>query len=276
MSRWNTTRRPESPNTYKIVVGQVQGPPGTPSRGAGRPAAGARFVCPKLAASFWDKLADVDKMIEVRYAGAVVSRSAVVRDLDARGLFIGLAEPLPVGTEVTLALDGDDVPAKVASVSESQELTRAGMRVVFTGPSSAELFRALADATPAAPMSGSGSARVMTSASASGSGSARVAAPASSSGSGASRVAAPAAPVSSPPVVDSKPAAPVPVPVPVAASAPVAAASTADGSDDGVDVSGPIASGEGGGAAAPGGPPSGGGAGGGGGGGRRNRRNRRR
>ena len=213
-------------------------------------------------------------MIEVRYAGAVVSRSAVVRDLDARGLFIGLAEPLPVGTEVTLALDGDDVPAKVASVSESQELTRAGMRVVFTGPSSAELFRALADATPAAPMSGSGSARVMTSASASGSGSARVAAPASSSGSGATRVAAPAAPVSSPPVVDSKPAAPVPVPV--AASAPVAAASTADGSDDGVDVSGPIASGEGGGAAAPGGPPSGGGAGGGGGGGRRNRRNRRR
>src|SRR4051812_11872456 len=144
-------------------------------------------------------------MIEVRYAGAVVSRSAVVRDLDARGLFIGLAEPLPVGTEVTLALGGDAVAAKVASVSESQELTRAGMRVVFADSSSAELFRAVADATPAAeapaaPVSGA-------------SGSGRVSAPASGSRSGAAsaRVAAPAAGVSSPPAAESRVAAPAPV-----------------------------------------------------------------
>jgi len=236
-------------------------------------------------------------MIEVRYAGAVVSRSAVVRDLDARGLFIGLAEPLPVGTEVTLGLGDDAISAKVASVSESQELTRAGMRVVLADPSSAELFRALADATPALPMSGSGSARVLTSLSASGSGSARVAAPTSSLASGP--VMAPAA-GSSPPVVESKPSpspGPVPLgtglPAPVATSASPAppavatnhsstsnadAAAASDGADDVVDASGPIVGGSG--AGAGGGPatgPGGGGAGsGGGGGGRRNRRNRRR
>ena len=29
----------------------------------------------------------MDKMIEVRYAGVVVGRSAIVRELDTRGLF---------------------------------------------------------------------------------------------------------------------------------------------------------------------------------------------
>jgi len=219
----------------------------------------------------------VDKIIEVRYAGAVVSQSAVVRDLDAHGLFVGLTEPLPVGTEVTLAVGEDAVAAKVAAVFESQELTRSGMRVAFADPSAMALFTALADATPAVPMStGSNSARVMTSLSASGSGSARVGTPASSAGSGPAKVVAPVAPVSSAPVVESKPAAPVPVSV--GSSAPVAAP---DAADDVVDVSGPVASSEGG--AADGGGAGGGGAGGpaggaggGGGGGRRNRRNRRR
>jgi len=249
----------------------------------------------------------VDKIIEVRYAGAVVSRSAVVRDLDARGLFIGLTEPLPVGTEVTLALGGDAVPAKVASVFESQELTRAGMRVVFGDSSSSELFRAIADATPAAEapsasLSGSsGSGRVVAPASGSRSG--------ASSGAGSARVVAPAAAVSSAPVQESRVAAPVPVSVP--SSAPVAAtssppvttlptsggaaavspvvspspkiaaqvdaepASPADAADD-VDASGPVTSGDGGNRGGASGTGGGAPGGGGGGGGRRNRRNRRR
>jgi len=79
-------------------------------------------------------------MIEVRYAGAVVGRSAIVRELDTRGLFLGTTEPMPVGTLVTLKVGEHAVEGKVASVAESQELARAGMRVRFADPASATLF----------------------------------------------------------------------------------------------------------------------------------------
>lgn len=79
-------------------------------------------------------------MIEVRYAGAVVGRSAIVRELDTNGLFLGITEPMPVGTSVTLKIGEQTAEGKVALVSESQELARAGMRVKFSDPASARLF----------------------------------------------------------------------------------------------------------------------------------------
>jgi hypothetical protein len=94
----------------------------------------------------------VDKMIEVRYAGAVVGRSAIVRELDTNGMFLGTTEPMPVGTLITLKIGDQTVQAKVATVAESQELARAGMRVRFADPASAALFGAPAEATePATP-----------------------------------------------------------------------------------------------------------------------------
>lgn len=91
-------------------------------------------------------------MIEVRYAGAVVGRSAIVRDLDTQGLFLGTTEPMPVGTVVTLKIGDQTVLAKVSAVAESQELARAGMRVRFADPAAASLFGAPAEsAEPAVP-----------------------------------------------------------------------------------------------------------------------------
>ncbi|HEX2658495.1 MAG TPA: hypothetical protein VHU40_09490 [Polyangia bacterium] len=92
----------------------------------------------------------MDKMIEVRYAGAVVGRTTVVRELDTRGLFLGITEPLPVGTPVTLKIGDDTVDGKVSSVSESQELARAGMRVRFLDPGAATLFGTPGEAAPEA------------------------------------------------------------------------------------------------------------------------------
>jgi hypothetical protein len=87
-------------------------------------------------------------MIEVRYAGAVVGRTAVVRELDTRGLFLGIAEPLPVGTPVILKIGDESVAGKVSAVAESQELARAGMRVRFADPASAALFGPPGEAAP--------------------------------------------------------------------------------------------------------------------------------
>lgn len=93
----------------------------------------------------------MDKMIEVRYAGVVVGRSAVVRELDTRGLFLGITEPMPVGTPVILRIaerGGTDIHAKVELVSESQELVHAGMRVRFADPAAATLFGTPVQAPP--------------------------------------------------------------------------------------------------------------------------------
>ena len=91
-------------------------------------------------------------MIEVRYAGVVIGRTAIVRELDTRGLFLGITEPMPVGTPVSLRI-GDQpvdkaVQGKVEVVSESQELAGAGMRVRFADPKSAALFGTPKEAAP--------------------------------------------------------------------------------------------------------------------------------
>jgi hypothetical protein len=86
----------------------------------------------------------VDKMIEVRYAGVVVGRSAIIRELDTRGLFLGITEPMPVGTPVVLRISGrsaaEDVEGKIDAVSESQDMEKAGMRVRFANPQAATVF----------------------------------------------------------------------------------------------------------------------------------------
>jgi hypothetical protein len=73
----------------------------------------------------------VENTIEVRYAGVVVGRSTVVRDLGAAGTFIGLAEPMPVGTLVTLKMGDVLKEASVAEVIESADADAVGMRVQF-------------------------------------------------------------------------------------------------------------------------------------------------
>ena len=89
-------------------------------------------------------------MIEVRYAGAVVGRTSIVRELDTRGVFLGITEPLPVGTPVTLKIGDETVAGKVSGVAESQELARAGMRVRFADPAVATLFGTPDEAPPEA------------------------------------------------------------------------------------------------------------------------------
>jgi hypothetical protein len=94
----------------------------------------------------------VDKMIEVRYAGVVIGRTAIIRELDTRGLFLGITEPMPVGSPLSLRI-GDQtidqaVQGKVEVVSESQELAHAGMRVRFSDPRSATLFGTPSEAPP--------------------------------------------------------------------------------------------------------------------------------
>jgi hypothetical protein len=93
-------------------------------------------------------------MIEVRYEGALIGRSAIIRELDTRGLFLGITEPMPVGTPVTLKIGDEAVAGRVAAVSESQELARAGMRVRFTDPRAATLFGTPVEAAPEAEPAG--------------------------------------------------------------------------------------------------------------------------
>jgi hypothetical protein len=87
-------------------------------------------------------------MIEVRYAGVVVGRSSIIRELDTRGLFLGMTEPLPLGTAVDLKIDEHTVAGRVEHVSESQELARAGMRVRFSHADSAIFFGIPVEAPP--------------------------------------------------------------------------------------------------------------------------------
>jgi hypothetical protein len=73
----------------------------------------------------------VEDPIEVRYAGVIVGRTTAVRGLDARGAFIGIPEPLPVGTIVTLKLPDGQKEAHVEEVVESADANAVGMRVGF-------------------------------------------------------------------------------------------------------------------------------------------------
>lgn len=71
----------------------------------------------------------MDNSVEVRYAGVVVGRGALVKELGADAIFVGLPDPLPVGTLVTLKI-GDAVrDARVDEVVESADVSTAGMRV---------------------------------------------------------------------------------------------------------------------------------------------------
>jgi hypothetical protein len=75
----------------------------------------------------------VDNSVEVRYAGVVVGRGSIVKDLGAGSAFVGVPEPLPVGTLVMLKI-GDAVhEARVDDVVESSEPTIVGMRVSWGG-----------------------------------------------------------------------------------------------------------------------------------------------
>jgi hypothetical protein len=73
----------------------------------------------------------VESAQEVRYSGVVVGRGVPVRERDASGAFVVLAEPLPVGTRITLRGEGDDVEARVTAVTESANPDLAGVRIAF-------------------------------------------------------------------------------------------------------------------------------------------------
>jgi hypothetical protein len=91
----------------------------------------------------------VDYSVEVRYAGVVVGRGALVKDLGPDAAFVGIPEPLPVGTLVTLKI-GDAVrEARVDDVVESSDATAVGMRVRWGG--GAETSRSAPAMPPAAP-----------------------------------------------------------------------------------------------------------------------------
>jgi hypothetical protein len=148
-------------------------------------------------------------MVEVRYAGVVVGRSAIIRELDPDGLFLGVTEPLPVGTIVTLKVGNDETEGRVEKVSESGDLPKSGMRIGFrdhrgfqllggTPPADSRPVVAVA-ATPAPPSV------------------AALAPPMASSPSPAAAAAAAAAPAAAAPVVSSPAAAAEAVPEPAAA-----------------------------------------------------------
>jgi len=83
--------------------------------------------------------------VEIRYAGVTVARSSAVRELDTKGLFLGLTEPLPSGTDVALKVGDEEIPCRVTTVVESADISKAGMRVAFRVPGKAALFGSAED-----------------------------------------------------------------------------------------------------------------------------------
>ena len=78
----------------------------------------------------------MDDLIEIRYAGMVVAKSASIRDRNAVGFFIGVNDPMPVGTYVSLTINDqpkNEQPrnARVDQVVESTDASLAGMRLRF-------------------------------------------------------------------------------------------------------------------------------------------------
>jgi hypothetical protein len=69
--------------------------------------------------------------IEIRYAGVLLGRATQSRDQGPAGLFIAYAEPLPVGTQISVKIGDGEQPGKVVDVVESSDPTVAGMRVVY-------------------------------------------------------------------------------------------------------------------------------------------------
>jgi hypothetical protein len=79
----------------------------------------------------------VESALEVRYSGVVVGRGVPIRDRDAGGAFVVLAEPLPVGTRITLRGEGAEAEeqGRVTAVTESANPDLAGMRIEFLSAS---------------------------------------------------------------------------------------------------------------------------------------------
>jgi hypothetical protein len=82
----------------------------------------------------------VEQTIEVRYAGVVIGRATSVADSDASGVFLGLGDPMPVGTTVSVQVAGDVVDGRVEQVAESADPAKCGMRIRFDDPSALSLF----------------------------------------------------------------------------------------------------------------------------------------
>jgi hypothetical protein len=73
----------------------------------------------------------VETAQEVRYSGVVVGRGVPIRERDGGGAFVVLAEPLPVGTKVTVRGEGGEEQGRVTEVIESANPDQAGMRIQF-------------------------------------------------------------------------------------------------------------------------------------------------
>src|SRR6266700_4014596 len=71
----------------------------------------------------------VETTIELGYAGVVIGRVTVAGEIDENGLFLPVPDPLPVGTRVSLKIDGRTTEARVIGVTETAEPGKAGMRV---------------------------------------------------------------------------------------------------------------------------------------------------
>jgi hypothetical protein len=90
----------------------------------------------------------VDNSVEVRYAGVVVGRGAVVKELGPEAAFVSVPEPMPVGTLLTLKI-GDSVrQARVEEVVEAAEPTVVGMRVSWGGAETRAAAAAVTSAPP--------------------------------------------------------------------------------------------------------------------------------
>lgn len=93
----------------------------------------------------------MEKPVEVRYAGVTVGRApTTVREVDATGVLIGITEPLPVGTSVTLTIEETTLDGTVVAVAESQESGRSAMRVRLADTAAVRLVGGAAPATAAA------------------------------------------------------------------------------------------------------------------------------
>ena len=145
--------------------------------------------------------ASVDTSVEVRYAGVVVGRGLVLRDQGDEGTFVGIPEPLPVGTLVTLKTGETVREARVDEVVESAEPSAVGMHVRWGGEVRAAAPAPTPQVPPRAP--------------------APVAAQPAPVAAQPAPVAAEPAPVAAEPAP--VPAEPAPVPQAFAAPAPVAA-----------------------------------------------------
>ena len=95
----------------------------------------------------------METTIELGYAGVVIGRVTVAGEIDENSLFLPVPDPLPVGTRVSLKIDGRTTAARVIGVTETAEAGKAGMRVRVTDTgASVEAAPAPAQAPVTAPV----------------------------------------------------------------------------------------------------------------------------